>query len=134
MVSNENLTELTELLIERLKDAGTVPLLPKGSNNDHCSSCMKSVHKNQKALCSQCRNHIHIKCNDTSPTEYKSLSVTTNWTCFSCTIQKYSQIFPFTLETDDVLLGTNVTDLPSTVDLLPSLQILSKLQKSSKPF
>ena len=129
MASNENLTELTELIIERLKDGSTGPLLPKGSGNNHSSIFMKSVHKNQKAiLCCQCRNHIHIKCNDISPTAYEFLRVTTNWTCIFCTIQKHSQIFPFTLETDDVLLGTNVTDLPSKVDLLPSLQILSKLQ------
>ena len=36
--------------------------------------------------------------------------------------------FSFTLEADEVLLGTNDTDLPFIVDLLPSLQILSKLQ------
>jgi len=82
---------------------------------------------NQKALlCCQYRNHIHIKCNDTLPTEYESLRVTTNWICISCTIQKHSQVFPFTLGTDDILLGINVTDLSSIVDLLLSLQILSK--------
>ena len=46
MVSNENLTELTKLIIERLKDASTVSLLSKGSSNNHCSICMKSVHEN----------------------------------------------------------------------------------------
>ena len=90
---------------------------------------MKTVNKNQKALlCGQCRNQIHIKCSDISPSEYESLRVTSNWTCISCTIQNHSHIFPFTLEADEVLLGTNDTDLPSIVDLLPSLQILSKLQ------
>ena len=73
-------------------------------------------------------NRIHIKCNDISPGECESLRATTNWTCIPCTIQRHSQIFPFTLETDDVLLGTIVTDLPSIVDLFPSLLILSKLQ------
>ena len=90
---------------------------------------MKSAHKNQKAvLCCQCRNRIYIKCNYVSPAEYESLRATTKWTCTPCTIQRHSQIFPFTPETDDVLLRANVTDLPSIVDLLPSLQIPSKLQ------
>ena len=117
MVSKEN---LTELIVERVKDANSVP------SSNRCSICMESAHKNQKALlCCQCRNHIHIKCNDISPAEYESLRATTNWTCIPCKMQRHLQIFPFTLETDDVLLGTNVTDLPSTVDLLQSLQILS---------
>ena len=37
-------------------------------------------------------------------------------------------MLPFTLVTDEILLGTNVTDLPSIVDSLPTLEILSKLQ------
>lgn len=126
MISNKN---LTELIVERLHDVNTTTMTPQQSNNNQCSICLKSVRKNQKALpCCQCRNNIHIKCNDISPAEYESLKATTNWICISCTIQKHSQIFPFTLETDDVLLGTNVADLPSIVDLLPSLEILSKLQ------
>ena len=76
----------------------------------------------------QCRNQIHIKCSDTSPSEYESLRTTSNWTCISCTIQKLSHIFPFTLEADEVLLGTNDTNLPSIVYLLSSLQVLSKVQ------
>ena len=89
----------------------------------------ETVNKNQKALLfGQCRNQIHIKCSDISPSEYESLRATSNWTCISCTIQNHSHIFLFTLESDAVLLGTNDTDLPSIVDLLPSLQILSKLQ------
>ena len=132
MVSNENLTDLTELIVDKLKDASTVSILPKGLCNSHCSICMKIVDKNQKSLLyCQCRNHIHIKCNDTSPAEYGSPRTTTNCNCISCTIPKYSQIFPFTLETDDVLLDSNATHLPSIFELIPYLQSLSELQNPS---
>ncbi len=38
-----------------------------------------------------------------------------------------SLIFPFTLETDTVLLGLNDIDIPSIIDLLPSFEIVSQL-------
>ena len=47
--------------------------------------------------------------------------------CIACVIFNKSQIFPFTLETDEILLGLNVAELP-LVDSLPTLEILSKLQ------
>ena len=47
--------------------------------------------------------------------------------CIACVIVNKSHIFPFTLETDGILLGLTVAELP-LVDSLPTLEILSNLQ------
>ena len=97
-----------------------------------CTVCLKRVHKNQKDLCcTHCNHQTHIKCNDISPQQYESLkdeTYTVKWTCLFCKIKDHTKIFPYTLVPDEVLLGTSVTDLPSIVDSLPKLEILSKIQ------
>ena len=128
MASNNN---KTDTIVERLKNTFASSTISEDSNN-FCTICLKKVHKNQKDLrCCQCNHQIHIKCNDISPRLYESLKDETfnvNWTCLFCKINNNSNIFPYTLMSDEVLLGTNVTDLPSIVDSLPSLEILSKIQ------
>ena len=94
-----------------------------------CGICQQNVNKNQKSLlCTQCHHLIHIKCNGISVKEFKDKEHgVMPWICLSCTILNNSNIFPFTLETDNSLLGTNSSELPSLYDTLPSLDIVSKL-------
>ena len=123
-------TKITNQIVERLLQSEHFPTASQDSNKI-CTICSKSVHKNQKAIvCSECKHEIHIKCNDISPSLYESLEEDTLnvWSCTACVIFNNSQILPFTLVTDEILLGTNVTDLPSIVDSLPTLEILSRLQ------
>ena len=85
--------------------------------------------KIKKAItCSKCKHEIHIKCNDISQSSYQSLKEDKTVDCLSCTIFNNSLMLPITLVADEILLGTNVTDLHSIVDSLPTLEILSKLQ------
>ena len=96
-----------------------------------CGICNKNVNKNTKAVfCDQCNKWIHIKCNNTSDSEYKALveePIEKRWICLHCVILNNSLIFPFTLEYDTVFLGLNDIAMPSTTDSLPSFEILSRL-------
>ena len=124
MTSNVN--NLTDVIVERLKNPSIASNI-LGKNC--CNICYKLIHKNQKAMvCCQCKNVNHLKCNEISTKEYEHLQKEFDnnfWTCILCTVSKQSQIFPFTLVTDEILFGTNAIDLPSIVDSLPPLDILS---------
>ena len=65
---------------------------------------------------------LHAKCNFTPTSTYEQGNI-----CITCIILNSSKGFPFTLENDDVLQGTNSIDLPSLADSLPSLDISFKL-------
>ena len=123
-------SKFTNQIVERLSQAKKCVTSCQDSIKI-CTICQKRVNKNQKAIvCSHCKHEVHIKCNDISPSSYESLdNESLNvWNCLACTVFINSEMFPFTLVTDEILLGTNVTDLPSIVDSLPTLEILSKLQ------
>lgn len=96
-----------------------------------CGICDKNVNLNQNAVfCDQCEKWIHIKCNNTSNSEYETLQKEPDnkqWICIKCTIINNSSTFPFTLESDEVLLGLSGINLPSLADCLPSFEIASKL-------
>ena len=53
------------------------------------------------------------------------------WFCLKCTILNNASMFPFSLVTDNVLLGLSDMDMPSITDTLPSFEIVS--QVSSLP-
>ena len=96
-----------------------------------CGLCDKNVNQNQKAVfCDQCGKWIHIKCNNTSSFDFEILKEEPDnkrWICIKCTIINNSSMFPFTLESDKVLLGLNGFNLPSLVGSLPSFERSSKV-------
>ena len=98
-----------------------------------CGICQQNVNKNQKSLlCTQCHHLIHIKCNGISVKDFKDKEHgVMPWICLSCTILNNSNIFPFTLETDNSLLGTNSSELPSLYDTLPLLTLPTNLPNLS---
>ena len=86
----------------------------------------KNVHQNQKSkLCCQCGKLIHMKCNNILPSEFEF--PLGNLVYLPCTIHNNSKIFPFTLESDELLQEINCTNFPSLTDSLPSFEISSKL-------
>ena len=95
--------------------------------NNPCGICHKNIHSNQRALfCSNCNFYVHMKCNDISAAEYKTLEKEyddVSWCCKKCTIV----MFPFGLLTKEELLGLNDFDLPSFIDSAPSFEITSNL-------
>lgn len=94
-----------------------------------CGICYKNVNK-KAVFCDQCDKWIHTKCNNISDLEYKQLVNEPDekqWICLKCSILNNSSIFPFTLETDEMLLALNDIDIPSITDTLPSFEIVSKL-------
>ena len=129
IVYNQMSTNSTNQIVERLRQPE--PFIPTCQGPSLiCTICQKSVHRNQKSFnCSQCNHKSHSKCNDISPSQYGALAATNSdaLSCIACVIFNKSHIFPFTLETDEILLGLNVAELP-LVDSLPTLEILSKLQ------
>ena len=97
-----------------------------------CGICEKNVNQNQNAVfCDQCDKWVHIKCNNISKIEYETFQKephnSKHWICIKCTIINNSLLFPFTLESDEVLLGLNGISLPSLADSLPSFETSSTL-------
>ena len=97
-----------------------------------CGICEKNVNQHQNAVfCDQCDKWIHIKCNDVSKIEYETFQKepdnSKHWICIKCTIINNSLLFPFTLESDEVVVGLNGISLPSLADSLPSFEISSTL-------
>ena len=90
-----------------------------------CEICNKSVHKNHRAIqCDICQYWIHIKCNGVSLNDYHDLQLSDDqWFCKKC----ISDIFPFSSLYDTELNNLLNCRKPSDLDLLPSLDILSKL-------
>ena len=119
---------ITKKIIENIRN-GTGPC--KQNIPFPCGLCDKNVNQNQKAVfCDQCGKWIHIKCNNISNSDFEILKEEPDnkrWICIKCTIINNSSMFPFTLESDEVLLGLNGFNLPSLVDSLPSFEIPSKL-------
>ena len=94
-----------------------------------CGICNKNVSK-KAVFCDQCGTWIHIKCNNISSSEYKILVEEPDdkqWLCLKCTILNNASIFPFTLVTDNVLLGMSDIAMPSITDTLPSFEAVSQL-------
>ena len=89
------------------------------------------MNQNQTSVfCDQCHQWIHIKCKNISKVEYETLQKEPDnkqRICIKCTIINNSSLFPFTLESDEVLLGLNGISLPSLADCLPSFEILPTL-------
>ena len=97
-----------------------------------CGIFENNVNQNQNAVfCDQCDKWIHIKCNNISKIEYETSQKephnSKHWICIKCIIINNSLLFPFTLESDEVLLGLNGISLPSLADSLPSFEISSTL-------
>ena len=94
------------------------------------NSIVEKIKHGCEVFCDQCGMWIHISCNNTSKEEYESFqneSDNIQWICLKCTIINNSSLFPFTLESDEVLLRINVINLPSLADTLPSFEISSSL-------
>ena len=117
--------KITDIIVERLKNPTMAPSNTNGSCRT-CGICLNNVHQNQKSkLCCQCGKLIHMKCNNILPSEFEF--PLRNLVCLSCTIYNNSKIFPFTLESDELLQEINCTNFPSLTDSLPSFEISSKL-------
>lgn len=115
----------TDQIVEQIRHS-TVHINSKVSST--CGICNKKAKK--AVLCDQCENWIHPKCNNISDPEYETLKNEPDdkqWICLKCTIVNNSLIFPFTLESDFILLGLNDIDIPSLTESLPSFEISSKL-------
>ena len=99
-----------------------------------CGICEKNVNQSQNAVfCDQCHKWIHSKCNNISKIQYETFQKVPenhkHWICIKWTIINNSSLFPFTLESAEVLLGLNGNgiSLPSLADFLPFFEILSTL-------
>ena len=119
----------TDQIVEQIRNS-TAPVNSKISFP--CGICYKKA--NKAIFCDQCEKWIHPKCSDINDREYESLKSEPDdkkWTCLMCTITNNSLIFPFTLESDPVLLGLNDIDIPSLAESLPSFEISSRLTTES---
>ena len=123
-----SLLSITDSVIERIKNSTE----PANKNvRFPCGICDKNVNQNQSGVfCDICEKWIHIKCNNTSYSEYETLQIEPDdiqWSYIKCIITNNASMFPFTLESDEVLLGLNGINAPSLADSLPSFEIISKL-------
>ena len=97
-----------------------------------CGNCNKNVDK-KAVFCDHCGKWIHLKCNNISNSEYRVLVEELDdkqWFCLKCTILNNTSMFPFTLVTDNVLLGLSDIDMPSITGTLPSFEVVSIEQSS----
>ena len=108
-----------------------------------CGICFKNVNFNQHAIeCTECNYWVHITCNGTSLTEYKSMIdsqqllddddiANIEWFCTKCLINTNAKHFPFGFENDHTLVGINQTNSMKMLDNLPNFEIISNTCKIS---
>ena len=115
----------TDEIVEQIRH-GTAPI--NSLISFPCGICHKKA--NKAIFCDQCEKWIQSKCSNISDREYETLKNEPDdkqWVCLKGTILHNSLIFPFTLESDLVLLGLNEIDIPSLTESLPSFEISSRL-------
>ena len=122
---------IIDLIIDKLTSCGT-NVLSKSRATFPCGYCSKNGNANQETLqCHQCQKWIHIIFNDLTEDEYiltKDNLTNSKWLCLSCTISNNRAIFLFTFVSNDKILQSNDLPVPSLVDIMPSLEIISNLQ------
>ena len=108
-----------------------------------CGICFKNVNFNQRAIeCTECNYWVHITCNGTSLTEYKSMMdsqqllddeviANIDWLCTKCLINANAKHFPFGFESDHTLVGINQINSMKMLDNLPNFEIVSNTCKIS---
>ena len=96
-------------------------------DNCPCGICHKNILDHHKAVfCNNCKLWVHIRCNNTSNSEYNELQKEADdvpWFCLNCTII----ILPFGQLDNDELSNLHDFDFPSFVDSMPSFEITSSL-------
>ena len=98
-----------------------------------CGICRNSVKHNHKSIfCDQCKNWIHIECNEISVAEYKDLQNEPDnkqWVCLYCSVLNNSSVFPYTLVSNSDLLETEDNEMSFNYHhSKPSFDITSKLK------
>ena len=92
-----------------------------------CGICHRSILDNCKSIyCSNCHYWVHIRCNNISNAEYKSIlnkATYVSWFCIKCT----KILFPFGQLDNEELLNLYEASFPSLADSLPSFEIVSGL-------
>ena len=92
-----------------------------------CGICNRNVTDGQKSIyCNNCNLWVHIRCNETSVSEYNELVKECDdipWFCLSCT----KTMFPFGSLEKEELLNLHDNNFPSWVDSMPSFEITSGL-------
>ena len=90
-----------------------------------CGICSRPVNRNDKAIhCDSCFHWIHYKCNGLSLNDFCLLKSSNEvWYCKHC----IASIFPFSSVDDSELYNLMNCRMPSHLDFLPSLDVLSKI-------
>ena len=87
--------------------------------------CSRPVNRNDKAIrCDSCFHWIHYKCNGLSLNDFCLLQSSNEvWYCKHC----IASIFPFSSVDDSELHNLMNCRIPSHLEFLPSLDVLSKI-------
>ena len=90
-----------------------------------CGICSRPVNRNDKAVrCGICLHWIHYKCNGLSLNDYCLLQSSNEvWYCKHC----IATVFPFSSVEDSELYSLLNCRMPSDLEFLPSLDVLSKI-------
>ena len=90
-----------------------------------CGICQKWVfiNHNRALQCSNCLRFIHHKCSGLTFSDYQQLQLSKVWFCKLCMVN----IFPFSSLNDFEFCTLSNTRKPSDIELLPSLDIISRI-------
>ena len=124
-----------EFIGQSVKRFRTIKKEPK-PNKPPCSICSHIVKHNDKAIfCDSCDKWTHIRCNQTTVAEYKSIidkniadpsQINTQWSCSKYVTESRAELFPYGMIDTLELSNLNKTNSMKLLEFIPQFDTLSE--------